>query len=115
MPEMAERDIGVLLDTVRRQRFSICAISEVGLPYYGPIAAIPGRQALAHRRLERCAGLAAELDLAMILHAPHQTAAVALQILHDAGVHRAVFQWHKSDEATTKGNCRRRLFRLTHA
>lgn len=38
----------------------------------------------------------------MILHAPHQTAAVALGILRDAGVRRAVFHWHKSDEATTK-------------
>jgi TatD DNase family protein len=100
--EMEERDIGVLLDTVRRQRSSICAIGEVGLPYYGPSAAIPGRQTLARSLLERCASLAAELDLAMILHAPHQTAAVALRILRDAGVRRAVFHWHKSDEATTK-------------
>jgi TatD DNase family protein len=102
LPEMEERDIMILLDTVRRQRSSICAIGEVGFPYYGPSAAIPRRQALARSLLEQCAWVAAELDLAMILHAPHQTAALALRILRDAGARRAVFHWHKSDEATTR-------------
>jgi TatD DNase family protein len=48
------------------------------------------------------ATLARELDLALILHAPHQSAADALAIALSAGVTRAVFHWHKSDQATTQ-------------
>jgi TatD DNase family protein len=102
LPEMNQPDIDLLLDTVRRYRSSICAIGEVGLPYYGPSAAAPGRVSLAYELLERCAQAAVELDLPLILHAPHQTAAVALRILTNAGVRRAVFHWHKSDQAVTR-------------
>jgi TatD DNase family protein len=48
------------------------------------------------------AGLAHELHLPLILHAPHASAAKALQIITEAGAPRAVFHWHKSDEATTR-------------
>jgi TatD DNase family protein len=102
LPKMQAQDIDVLVDTVRGQRASICAIGEVGIPYYGPRAAIAERQALAREVLERCASIATELDLAIILHAPHQTAAVALEIVKAAGVRRAVFHWHKSDPAITR-------------
>jgi TatD DNase family protein len=102
LPEMNAGDIDALVDTVRRQRASICAIGEVGIPYYGPSAAIAERQALAREVLERCASIATELDLAIILHAPHRTAAVALEIIKSAGVRRAVFHWHKSDPAITR-------------
>lgn len=102
LPAMDRRDIDALADTVRRNRASICAVGEVGMPYYGPIAAVPERQALAREVLEQAASLARELDLAIILHAPHETAAVALQIVRSAGVRRVVFHWHKSDESTTR-------------
>jgi TatD DNase family protein len=102
LPAMDRRDIDALADAVRRHRSSICAVGEVGLPYYGPSAAIPGRQALAREVVERAASLARELDLAIILHAPHETAALALQIVRSAGARRVVFHWHKTDEATTR-------------
>src|SRR5260370_23141124 len=97
LPEMGECDVDILIDTVRRHRSSLCAIGEVGIPYYGPSAALPGRHALARDLLQRCAAIARELDLAMILHAPHQSAAVALEIATNAGARRVVFHWHKSD------------------
>jgi TatD DNase family protein len=102
LPEMGERDVDILIDTVRRHRASICAVGEVGIPYYGPSAAIPARQTLARDLLRRCAAIARELDLALILHAPHQSAAVALEIAKNAGLRRVVFHWHKSDESTTR-------------
>jgi len=102
LPAIDRRDIDAMAETVRRHRTSICAVGEVGLPYYGPSAVIPGRQTLACEIVECAAALACELDLAIILHAPHETAAVAMRIVHDAGVCRAVFHWHKADETTTR-------------
>jgi TatD DNase family protein len=52
--------------------------------------------------LARMAQVARELELPMILHAPQESAAAALGIIADAGVTRAVFHWHKSDDATTR-------------
>lgn len=102
LPAIEEKDLDSLLATVRQHRSAICAIGEIGFPYYGPAASIPERHVLTRLIMERCASLAAELDLAVILHAPHQTAAPALRILRKAGVRRAVFHWHKSSEVTTK-------------
>ena len=102
LPEMGERDVDILIDTVRRHRASICAVGEVGIPYYGPSAESLERHALARDLLRRCAAIARELDLALILHAPHRSAAVALEIAKNAGLRRVVFHWHKSDEPTTQ-------------
>jgi TatD DNase family protein len=37
----------------------------------------------------------------MIIHAPHGSARDALRVLRAAKVRRAVFHWHKSEDATT--------------
>src|SRR5207302_1509321 len=74
----------------------------VGLPFYGDQSKAPGVYEKARIRLERFARLAAETRLPMILHCPHETAADALSIIVAAGVHGAVFHWHKSDEAATR-------------
>jgi TatD DNase family protein len=102
LPELRRGDLDTMVETVRRHRNSICAIGEVGLPYYGSSAAAPERQALAREVVHCAASLARELDLALILHAPHETAATALEIVRGAGACRVVFHWHKSDAATTK-------------
>jgi TatD DNase family protein len=102
LPAIDRRDIDAMVDTVRTNRAAICAVGEVGLPYYGPSATQPERQALARDVVECAAALARESDLAIILHAPHETAEVALQIVRRAGARRAVFHWHKSNQATTR-------------
>jgi len=99
--ELTEDDLEATLSTVRTHRDHICAIGEVGLPYYGELARRADVIARGRKILERFAQLANELDLALILHCPHQTAGAALRIIRTAGVRRAVFHWHKSDEATT--------------
>jgi TatD DNase family protein len=102
LPVLERRDLGVWEESVRRNRNRICAVGEVGLPYYGASAADPERRALAREIVERAASLARELDLALILHAPHETAITALQIASCAGARRVVFHWHKAGEATTR-------------
>ena len=100
--EHSERDALEALETIARERDSICAVGEVGLPWYGMGAADAGVRDAAKLTLARFAKLAAAMDLPLILHAPHGCAADALAIIRAAGVTRAVFHWHKSDEQTTR-------------
>ena len=100
--EHSEHDALEVLETIARERDSICAVGEVGLPWYGDRARDAGARDAAKLALARFAKLAAAMDLPLILHAPHRCAADALAIIGAAGVARAVFHWHKSDEQTTR-------------
>ena len=100
--ELTDREFEATVAMIRAERESICAIGEVGMPWYGDRAHDEGLRARARQRLDAVAVLAIELYLPLILHAPHESAAEALQIVTDAGSPRAVFHWHKSDEATTR-------------
>ncbi len=104
--EQTDLDADAVFDMIARERNSICAIGEVGLPWYGEQYGERAKDAdvnaRAKTRLARFARIAAEMDLALILHAPHRRAAEALEIIRDAKVRRAVFHWHKADEQTTR-------------
>jgi TatD DNase family protein len=100
--ELTDEDAETTLAMVREHRERICTIGEVGLPWYGERAHCEDVAARSRIILGQFAELANELDLALILHCPHQTAREALTIIKGAKVRRAVFHWHKSDEATTR-------------
>jgi TatD DNase family protein len=100
--EHGEDDARDVLDMIVHERDSICAVGEVGLPWYGDRANDAGVLDRARKHLARFARAAVEAGLPLILHAPHARAAEALAIIRDAGVTRAVFHWHKSDEQTTR-------------
>ncbi len=100
--EHGEHDALEVLETIARERDSICAVGEVGLPWYGMGAGDAGVRDAAKLTLARFAKLAAAMDLPLILHAPHRCAADSLAIIVEARVTRAVFHWHKSDEQTTR-------------
>jgi TatD DNase family protein len=100
--EHSEADARDVLDMIVRDRDSICAIGEVGLPWYGGLAEDAGVQEAAKRTLARFARAAVEADLPLIIHAPHARAGEALAIIREERVTRAVFHWHKSDEQTTR-------------
>ena len=103
----SEADVQAVEAQARRHRRAIVGIGEVGLPYYSlremddPLAF----QRRAQERLRALASLAAELDLAMVLHAPKEAAGAALAILRAAGVRRALFHWHKGDPDVTAAIC----------
>jgi TatD DNase family protein len=100
--EHSEHDALDVLAMLERERTSICAVGEVGLPWYGDRARDPDLLDAAKVTLARFARAAVALDLPLILHAPHARAADALATIREAGVTRAVFHWHKSDEQTTR-------------
>lgn len=88
---------------IRREGSRVVAIAEVGLPWYS-IRERPDRDQLiaaGEPRLRRFLQLARELDLAVVLHAPHDTAGRALALLKAEGVARAVFHWHKATPEVT--------------
>jgi TatD DNase family protein len=89
---------------IRRTRPRLIAIAEVGLPWY-TVRERPNRDRLiaaGASRLQRFLGLACELDLAVVLHAPHEAAAPALAVLRAERVERAVFHWHKASPEVTR-------------
>jgi TatD DNase family protein len=100
--EHSDDDARDVLDMIAHERNSICAVGEVGLPWYGDRANDSEVQEAARRTLGQFARAAADSKLPLILHAPHDRAADAFAIIRDAGVTRAVFHWHKSDEPTTR-------------
>lgn len=89
---------------IRRTRPRLTAIAEVGLPWY-TVRERPDRARLiaaGEPRLQRFLGLARELDLAVVLHAPHEAAAPALALLRAERIERAVFHWHKASPEVTR-------------
>jgi len=101
---LTEEDFQMVCAQVREHRAALVGLGEVGLPYYS-LADTPDAKATAEagrRRLRHLLCLAAELDLAVTLHAPHEAAAETFGLLREAGVARAVFHWHKSPEETTR-------------
>lgn len=95
---VSEAETERVIELVRRERPRLAAIAEVGLPWY-TVRERPEREHLlasAEPRLRRFLRLARELDLAVVLHAPHDAAARALALLEAEGTDRAVFHWHKA-------------------
>jgi TatD DNase family protein len=89
---------------IRRTRSRLTAIAEVGLPWY-TVREHPDRNRLiaaGEPRLQRFLGLARGLDLAVVLHAPHEAAAPALALLRAERIERAVFHWHKASAEVTR-------------
>ena len=100
--DLTDDDLAATIAMVKTHRERICAIGEVGLPWYGEMARREDVLERARKILAHFAQLATELDLPLILHSPHQVAGEALKIIERAKVRRAVFHWHKSDEDTTR-------------
>lgn len=100
--DLTDADVDAALQMIREERGSLCAVGEVGMPWYGARTREPGIVERAREILRRFARASLDADLAMIIHAPHDSAREALGILKETGVRRAVFHWHKSDDATTR-------------
>jgi TatD DNase family protein len=96
-----------VLEQIGAHRDRIVAMGEIGLPHY---TRLDGRMSDAQAqqqeaRLHTLVQAAARLALPVVLHAPHATAAVALQIVKRYAPPGAVFHWHKSSPETTVAIC----------
>jgi TatD DNase family protein len=100
---VSDDEVERVLALIRQEHPRLAAIAEVGLPWY-TIRERPDRDTLiaaGEPRLQRFLQVARELDLAVVLHAPHDTAAHALALLRAECIERAVFHWHKASPAVT--------------
>jgi TatD DNase family protein len=109
-PERSEATWGELEAVVAQletHRADVVALGEVGLPHYalreGRMSREQGRQ---HEDfLDALVQQAVRLDLPIVLHAPHEAAARALDIVKRHQPPGAVFHWHKSTPEVTAAIC----------
>ena len=101
-------EVEAVIEQIERHRDRIVAVGEIGLPHY---ALLDGRmdpeQARQHEDyLHALVKAAARLDLPVVLHAPHESAAArALAIVQRYEPPGAVFHWHKSTPETAAAIC----------
>jgi TatD DNase family protein len=102
--QLTGQDLDRVEAQVREHRGRIVALGEIGLPWYSldgdPDPARRAAEGRAH--LDRLLGVAARWDLPVVLHAPHGTAASALEALRRHGIEQAVFHWHKAPAEITR-------------
>ncbi len=100
--DLTDLDADAVLDMIARERGSICAVGEVGLPWYGEHASDANVEAAAKARLARFARIAVEMDLALILHAPHRANAPGQS---DAGRNRRAVAVRRTVRRPDDGAC----------
>jgi TatD DNase family protein len=96
-----------VLEQIGAHRDHMVAMGEIGLPHY---TRLDGRMSDDQARQQEAwlhilVQAAARLALPVVLHAPHDTAAVALDIVKRYEPPGAVFHWHKSSPETTAAIC----------
>ncbi len=101
---LTDDDLGLVESQVAEHHARLVALGEIGLPWYG-VDGAPDRASVTRRgreRFSRLLDLAARFDLPVVVHAPHDAAAVALGMLKAQGTERAVFHWHKAPAEVTR-------------
>jgi len=103
-PELGEAELDKVEEQVHANQARLAAIGEVGLPWYSLEGASDPATLMTRGRasLDRMLALAAQYDLAVVLHAPHGAAVGALEALERHGIERAVFHWHKAPAEITR-------------
>lgn len=98
-PLPARRQLAQLFSFIYENYEKSDAIGEVGLPHYRLGNSIATRDWPLYEKLfTRFARIAAELRLPLIIHAVHDKAERALDIVQSVGVKRAHFHWLKAPE-----------------
>jgi TatD DNase family protein len=102
--QLSDDDLDRVEEQVRAHQSRLVALGEIGLPWYSLEGAsdAASRMTWGRVRLGRLLGMAVRHDLAVILHAPHDAAALALSALKRHGIERAVFHWHKAPDEVTR-------------
>lgn len=89
---------------IREVSNEIVAVGEIGLPYYS----IRNREDfyelidLGKPQFRSFLDLARDLDLAVVLHAPHLAAEEAFKLVNETRIQRVLFHWHKSSPEVTQ-------------
>jgi TatD DNase family protein len=100
-------ELAAVVAQIQAQRARVVAFGEIGLPHYSRLEQRLTEEQARQREafLHALVQAAARLALPVVLHAPHATAAVALEIVKRYQPPGAVFHWHKSPPETTRAIC----------
>ena len=100
-------ELAAVVAQIQAQRARVVAFGEIGLPHYSRLEQRMTEEQARQREafLHALVQAAARLALPVVLHAPHATAAVALEIVKRYQPPGAVFHWHKSPPETTRAIC----------
>jgi TatD DNase family protein len=100
-------ELEAVVAQIQAQRSRVVALGEVGLPHYALLAQRMSAEQAQQREafLHALVQAAVRLSLPVVLHAPHATAAVALEIVRRYEPPAAVFHWHKSPPEVTAAIC----------
>ena len=106
-PDASWEEVEAVLDQLRAHRDRVVALGEVGLPHYALLdGSMTAEQARQHEAfLYALVKGAVELDLPVVLHAPHAAADKALAIVRRYAPPGVVFHWHKGGPETTAAIC----------
>lgn len=96
-----------VLAQVQTHRAQVVALGEIGLPHYALLEQRMTPEQAQQRQafLQALVQAAARLSLPVVLHAPHATAALALDIVQRYQPPGALFHWHKSPPEVTAAIC----------
>jgi TatD DNase family protein len=100
-------ELAAVVEQIEAQRAQVVALGEIGLPHYSRLEErmtaeqARQREALLHALVQA----AVRCSLPVVLHAPHATAAVALDIVKRYDPPGALFHWHKSAPEITRAIC----------
>lgn len=101
-PLPQEAEITALLEWIGQHAGEMAAVGEIGLPYYSRAEALERGEVMEMepyiRLLDTLLGLAARLDKPVVLHAVHEDALTACDLLEKHGISRAHFHWFKGPE-----------------
>ena len=101
---LSDADLELVEVQITAEHPRLVALGEVGLPWYSLEGApdVADRLTRGRAHLQRLLALAARVDLAVVMHAPHGAAVGAFEALRAAGIERAVFHWHKAPVEVTR-------------
>jgi TatD DNase family protein len=100
-PLCSEKDLLELFQLIKKERLMISAIGEVGLPHY-ELNRLEQPFEKYVETLYEFLKIAREEQLPVSLHAVHEKAGIALQLLKQAKIKKAHFHWLKADGQTVK-------------
>lgn len=98
LPQTDELD--QLIQLIKQNEHKICAIGEVGLPYYLEKEGKVPTKSKYIKLLERFIILAKKLNKPLVFHAVYEDALIVCDLLEKHSFHRAHFHWFKGDENT---------------
>jgi len=101
---VSQKEVEAVCRLIEEEQSRLVAVGEIGLPYYSVGGGEVTEGLLEERKelLKQFLKVARKVKLPVVLHAPHSCANLALSLLQEVGIERAMFHWHKAPQEVTQ-------------